>query len=234
MADGSGNPAIEIDDLRFSYGENGFELTVPQFRLTQGETAVCIGSSGCGKTTFLNLIAGILLAEHGRVVTHGHEWSKLSDAERRRLRISHIGLVFQAFELLDYLNVRENILVPYFVNRALTLDDEVEAELESLARATGVLDLLRRRPRDLSHGERQRVAICRALVTHPRLLLADEPTGNLDPDTTRRVLDILLQEVRKRHTSLVMVTHDHSLLDDFDSLVDFADFLGARGERAGR
>jgi len=213
---------VDVADLSFRYGDGSFSLHVPEFQLAAAETVACIGPSGCGKTTFLNLIAGILTAECGRVLTLGREWSVLGEAERRRARIAQIGMVFQSFELLDYLTVRENVLLPYHVHGALRLTGEVERRAETLAQATGVASLLRRHPRDLSQGERQRIAICRALVTHPPLLLADEPTGNLDPLSTRSILDLLLEQAAQRGTSVVVVTHDHGLLASFDRVVDFA------------
>jgi putative ABC transport system ATP-binding protein len=119
--------------------------------------------------------------------------------------------------------VRENILLPFFVNPALALDADAEAALAELTAAAGIDVLLARYPRALSHGERQRVALCRALVTRPSLVLADEPTGNLDPETARRVLDLLHGQARERGATLLMVTHDHSLLDSFDRVIDLAE-----------
>jgi len=214
---------IEVEEAEFTYrgaGGGGFSLRVPGFDLARGETAACIGPSGSGKTTLLHLLAGILLPRKGRIALDGFSWSEHGDAARRRMRISHIGLVFQEFALLDHLTVRENILLPYYVHPALRLDEQVEERMRDLAHDTGIERSLPRRPRALSHGERQRVALCRALVTGPALLLADEPTGNLDPDTTRRVLDLLLAEVAKRNATLVMASHDHSLLSSFDRVMD--------------
>ncbi len=147
------------------------------------------------------------------------EISTLGESARRAFRIQRIGLVFQEFELLEYLSVRDNILLPYRINRSLKLTAEAKAEADRLAAETGLTSLLSRRPKQLSHGERQRVAICRALVHRPKLVLADEPTGSLDPTTKQGILDLLLQHTRATGATLLMVTHDHSLIDRFDRTV---------------
>lgn len=222
----STRPAIEIVDLGFRYGadhrgEQRFALRIPELAVVRGERIAVIGPSGSGKSTFLSIVAGILGAEQGQVIVEGVDLTASSDAARRRFRISQVGLVFQEFELLEHLTVRENVLLPYFVNSAITLDRAVEERLSELTASAGIEHYLSRRPRSLSHGERQRVAICRAMITQPSLLLADEPTGNLDPETARRVLDLLLGEAERRSTTLLMVTHDHSLVSSFDRIIDF-------------
>jgi putative ABC transport system ATP-binding protein len=211
---------IAFSDLVFRYPRGGFRLHVPRLDVQAGEKVVIIGPSGSGKTTLLSLIAGILLPESGRVEVNGSRISR-SDAGRRAFRIQNVGMIFQEFELLDHLTVRENILLPYFVHSTLMLLPEVEAHLGSLTSRAGISTLVDRKPRALSHGERQRVAICRALITRPTIVLADEPTGNLDPEITREVLSSIFQEVEEDAATLVMVTHDHSLLDRFDRVIDF-------------
>ena len=212
---------IAVRDVRFGYGEGGFSLGVESLDVPAGTTAVCIGPSGSGKTTLLNLMAGILLPEAGSVSLGGVDWGSLADGQRRLRRISEIGLVFQEFELLEHLSVRENILLPYYVQPALKLTAEAETHARELAQVAGIEALLGRKPRALSQGERQRVAICRALVAQPTVVLADEPTGNLDPNTTSVVLDLLLGQVRQRGATLIMVTHDHGLVSSFDRVIEF-------------
>jgi putative ABC transport system ATP-binding protein len=223
---------IEISDLRFRYSEGEFALHVPALSVESRERTAIIGPSGCGKTTLLNLMAGIQVPQTGRVVAGGVELSRLGDAEQRAFRVRRIGLVFQEFELLDYLNVLDNVLLPYRVNSALTLDREVRQRATDLAERVGIGDKLRRDINHLSQGERQRVAVCRALVTEPDLVLADEPTGNLDPTNKDRVLEILLDCVAASDATLVTVTHDHELLGRFDRVLDFRQFydLGGEGE----
>jgi len=116
--------------------------------------------------------------------------------------------------------VRQNIMLPYRINPALKLNLQVRSSVESLARCAGIAEVLDRRPRSLSQGERQRVAVCRALVADPRIILADEPTGNLDPQTSQKIVQLVLDQAATRGATVLMVTHDHSLLDSFDRVVD--------------
>lgn len=213
---------LEIDDLEFRYQSNGFGLRVSNLRIPAGETVALVGPSGCGKTTLLNLLAGIVVPDHGDIRIEGRELTRLDDAARRVFRISSVGMIFQEFELLEYLNVEENILLPFFLNSAQRLAHGARADINELAESLGLGELLLRRIDRLSHGERQRVAIGRALIANPQLLLADEPTGNLDPATRDRIVDLLLENAAQRQATMIMATHDHSLIDRFDRVIDFA------------
>jgi len=210
---------IQFDDVRFRYGRDGFSLYVPQLSIGDGERVAIVGPSGCGKTTLLHLMAGIRLPITGRIKVDDVEVSNLSDSARRRFRISSIGLVFQEFELLDYLNVWENILLPFRINPALRWHRTMNERAKSLADSVGLSGKLTRPIQRLSQGERQRVAICRALITHPKYILADEPTGNLDPSLKSYILDILFDVSARESATLVMVTHDHSLLPHFNRVL---------------
>ncbi len=221
---------IAIDDLRFRYPSSDFALSIDRFEVEQGGHTALIGPSGCGKTTLLSLIAGILLPDAGRIETVGQEVQRLGDRARRDLRVRNVGLVFQEFELLEYLNVLDNILLPYRVNRTLCLDAAVRARAEDLASRVGIGDKLERYPHRLSQGERQRVAVCRALITEPPLLLADEPTGNLDPLNKSRVLELFLECAEESGATVVAVTHDHDLLPRFERVVDFKSFYSVSGQ----
>jgi len=222
---------IEIGDLRFSYDEGDFLLEIPQLKVADGETVAIVGPSGSGKTTLLNLIAGIATPRSGQVTTNGYKISGLQDAARRDFRIANIGLVFQEFELLEYLNVLDNILLPYRINRTLQLDKSVRVRAEAIAERVGIGDKLARYANQLSHGEKQRVAVIRALLVQPPLLLADEPTGNLDPLNKDRVLDILLQYATDNAATLITVTHDHDILHRFQRVIDFKDFYAYGAEQ---
>ena len=215
---------ISISDLRFRYSQGGFALHVPELEVESGERVAVIGPSGSGKTTLLNLIAGIRLPQSGRVVTKQVDVSDLADSARRDFRIRNIGLVFQEFELLEYLNVLDNILLAYRINASLELNREVRQRAVELAEMMGIGDKANRNVRRLSQGEKQRVAVCRALLAEPPLLLADEPTGNLDPTNKDRVLDILIEYAESKGSTLVTVTHDHDLLSRFERIIDFKQF----------
>ena len=215
---------IEIRNLDFRYPAGEFRLSISQFAVAAGEKVAVIGPSGSGKTTLLNLVAGIFPSGKGTVKVGDFDVGALGDARRRDFRITTIGFVFQDFELLDYLTVRDNILHPYRITGALKLDGGVRARAENLAASMGIDRYLSRRPGDLSQGERQRVAICRALLPRPKLILADEATGNLDPKNKGRILDLLFRAVEEHGATLLAVTHDHELLPRFNRTVDFADF----------
>jgi ABC-type lipoprotein export system ATPase subunit len=216
---------ISISGLRFRYPEGEFELDVPKLEVGAGETVAVIGPSGSGKTTLLHLMAGIRLPQEGIVTTDDVEVTTLDDGARRDFRIRRIGMVFQEFELLEYLTVLDNILIPYRINGSLNLNREVRERAATIAEQVGIADKLNRLSTRLSHGEKQRVAVCRALVAEPVLLLADEPTGNLDPTNTQKVLDILLDAAEATGATLVTVTHDHDLLSRFDRSIDVMDLL---------
>ena len=215
---------ISLENVTFRYSGSDFRLRVPEFSLADKERVAIVGPSGSGKTTLLNLVAGILTPEAGKIDVAGTDVATLSDVERRRFRASTIGFVFQDFALLDYLSARQNILYPYRITPALTLDAAARERAEALATACGIGDKLDRHPTALSQGEQQRVAICRALVTQPRLILSDEATGNLDPASKTRILDLLFEQAGEAGAAVLAVTHDHELLPRFERVLDFAQF----------
>jgi len=213
---------IAISNLRFRYPDSNFFLDIPRFQVEQGEKLAIIGPSGAGKTTLLKLIAGITQPEAGAIQVDGASLDRMDDAARRDFRITRIGFVFQELELLDYLNVLDNIVHTYRVNPVLKLDGPVWERARVLAEEVGLAEKLRRMPSELSQGERQRAAVCRALLPEPGLILADEATGNLDPANKVRILDLLFQAAKRHQASLVAVTHDHELLPRFDRVVDLS------------
>ncbi|MFA6043698.1 MAG: ATP-binding cassette domain-containing protein [Phycisphaerales bacterium] len=216
-------PAVTLEDVTFAYPGASFSLRVEELHIHAGEHVACIGPSGSGKTTLVSLIAGLLVPQAGRVLTLGHRMSALPDAERRSVRRSRIGMVFQEFELLEYLSALDNIALAWNLGAATDRGALKIAAIEA-AQAAGISHLLARKPRQLSQGERQRVALCRALATRPKLILCDEPTGNLDPTATNAVLDLLLAQARATGAALLMVTHNHTLLPRFDRVIDLAAF----------
>ena len=211
---------IQIRDLQFTYEQGSFCLQVDELSIEAGERIAWTGASGSGKTTLLHLVAGIASPSIGRVECCGTELTGLRDSARRDFRIANIGLVFQEFALLEYLSVLDNILLPYRISGALALNEEVRTRATLLAGQVGIEDKLRRYPRQLSQGERQRVALCRALLPQPPVILADEPTGNLDPANRDRVLELVFEYVKTRQATLIAVTHEHDLLDRFQRVED--------------
>jgi len=214
--------AIEISDLTFSYEAQGFELNIPQLSIAEGKHVAIVGPSGCGKTTLAYLISGIHVPSGGNVDIGRDSITRMTDGQRRDFRISNIGFIFQEFELLEYLRVEENIILPYLVNASLELDKAVYERARSLAESVGLGDKLHRYPGELSQGEKQRLAICRALITDPCIIMADEPTGNLDDGNTDTIMDLIRNQARRSDATFVMITHERHLLDRFDDVVDLA------------
>jgi putative ABC transport system ATP-binding protein len=175
------------------------------FSLRQGEYVAILGESGVGKSTLLNLVAGLEAPDAGHIEVLGHSLATLDDDARSWLRRRHMGFVFQAFHVLPYLTVRQNVALP--LELLDTPPDEVRERVVTLLESCGLAAHAAQSPRDLSGGELQRVAIARALANRPALLLADEPTGNLDPRTAAEVLALLKREVRAREGGGILVTH---------------------------
>jgi len=219
---------ISISDLHFQYPNGDFSMSIRSLGIEKNQAAAVIGPSGTGKTTLLNLIAGIMIPTQGVIDVDGIDVGKLNDRDRRRFRITTIGFVFQDFELLDYLSVLDNILHPFRITDALELNQAVKARAVALAEGMGIADKLMRQATDLSQGEKQRTAICRALLPQPKLILADEATGNLDPENKTKIMDLLFSAMEAYDTTLLAVTHDHELLDRFDRVIDFRDFQSDR------
>lgn len=216
---------INIRDLVFAYSGGQFVLRIPSLHLNARRTVAVSGPSGSGKTTLLRLIAGILLADSGQTEVLGHQLNDLDDASRRLFRLRNVGLIFQDFQLLDYLSVVENVLIPGRIHPSVRLTSAIRERAEDLLNIVG-LSALRHRPvTRLSQGEKQRVAICRALLLSPQLILADEPTGNLDRVNSDRILKLLFRETEACGATLIMVTHDHSLLGRFHQVIPFEQFF---------
>ena len=176
--------------------------------LNAGEYIAVMGESGIGKSTLLNLIAGLDRPDAGSIRLDGVELTELDDEAATLLRRSRMGFVFQAFHVLPYLTLAQNVALPLLLNRVA--EDKAAERAQDMLAAVGLAGRETSMPRELSGGELQRVAIARALVGDPKLVLADEPTGNLDPENARHVLDLLRAQVKERGASAVLVTHSES------------------------
>ncbi|HZE99847.1 MAG TPA: ABC transporter ATP-binding protein [Planctomycetota bacterium] len=212
---------LEIRDLRKSYdspeGVRTLVIDVPRFDLAPGEQVALQGSSGSGKTTFLNLIAGILKADAGKILVDGNEVTALSEARRDEYRARTISYVFQTFNLLQGYTAAENVMLGMMFGQGPDL-----AFAKKLLERVGLADRMNYRPRQLSVGQQQRVALARALANRPKLILADEPTGNLDHVRAREALSLLREACRESGASLLLVSHDREVLGAFDRVEELS------------
>ena len=227
---------IDIRGLAFNYGTSGgdgksaFGLRIDTFNVPAGASAALVGPSGSGKTTLLGLIAGTLRPSSGNIIVNDQIITGFSDRTLGAFRIHNIGQVFQTFELLSYLSVIENVMLPWFITgegRA----NEIRDRATELLSNVGLNSKARSRPDELSQGEQQRVAVCRAILNQPSILLADEPTGNLDQQNKQNVVDLLREQARTNDSTLLMVTHDESLLARFDLVFDIRNIVTSTGSK---
>jgi putative ABC transport system ATP-binding protein len=196
--------SLHITNLAKRYGEAPVFSKV-SLHVAPGEFVAIVGESGVGKSTLLNCMAGLDTWDEGSVVLQGHALNQMTDDQRALLRRQHVGFVFQAFHVLPHLDVAQNVGLPL-----LLLGRPDDERVAAMLAAVGLDGLGSRLPQQLSGGQLQRVAIARALVHRPSLLLADEPTGNLDPSTAAKVMDALIAQTRQQGTSLVLVTHSEA------------------------
>ncbi len=204
---------LELVDLTKTYGGRTV-LSRLSHRFVPGEFVAVMGESGVGKSTLLNLIAGLDTPDAGQVVVDGAPMSSLDDDAATKLRRSRMGFIFQAFHVLPHLTLEQNVALPLLLNGAADTG-RARAMLDAVGLQGRCADF----PRQLSGGELQRVAIARALVHRPALLLADEPTGNLDPDTAQGILHLLRDEIRASGAGAIMVTHSHAAAEMADRIL---------------
>jgi len=219
-------PAIELEQVEFGWGNAPRLLGIEHLKIERGERVFLRGPSGSGKSTLLGLIGGVLVPSRGSVKLLGTDIAGFGAAARDQFRGEHLGFIFQMFNLIPYLNVLQNVLLPTEFSRArrdrVGRDQPVEAL--RLLQALGLTgDLLDRSVTQLSIGQQQRVAAARALLGRPEILIADEPTSALDADTRAGFLELLLNECRELGTTLLFVSHDTSLQPHFDRSLAMAD-----------
>ena len=222
---------LSISALQKSFrtpeGERKTIVDIPAFSLAAGQQLALRGESGSGKTTFLHLIAGILAADSGSILIDGRDMAALGESGRDRLRAESIGYIFQTFNLLQGYSVLENVMLGMAFGRGSD-----RAHATAMLERVGLSHRLQHYPRQLSTGQQQRVAVARALANHPKLVLADEPTGNLDHKNARESLALIRETCRENGAALLLVSHDPGVLAAFEDVQDFAKLNRADQEAA--
>ena len=216
------NASIQFNNVSLSYGEIPDEVEVLKsisFAIDRAEVVSIVGPSGSGKTSIIMLASGLENATKGSIKINGEEIVGLKEKELSEVRRKNIGIVFQSFYLIPNLTAVENVLLSLEANQQYSL----EKDAEELLGEFGLSHRMHHLPSELSGGEQQRVAIARALINKPKIILADEPTGNLDSVNSESMIDLLFDYTKKSHTSLVMVTHDNSIAQRCDRIIEIRD-----------
>jgi putative ABC transport system ATP-binding protein len=217
-------PVVIVDSVHKTFGHGPSEFTAlheVSLQIKAGKSVALLGRSGSGKSTLLNLLGAVDRPTSGRILIAGIDLSTQSDAELAIFRRRRLGYVFQSFHLVPSLTVFDNVAVPWMLDRSLTTDRR--KEIQNLLERLGVADKSRRYPDELSGGQQQRVALARAIVHRPDLLLADEPTGNLDAQTGKVILDLLTELQREFGVTVVMATHSEEAAQRCDERVILSD-----------
>ncbi len=216
------NASIQFNNVSLSYGDIAKEVEVLKdisFSIDSTEVVSIVGPSGSGKTSIIMLASGLESASKGSIKINGEEIVGLKEKELSEVRRKNIGIVFQSFYLIPNLTAVENVLLSLEANQQYSL----EKDAENLLGEFGLSHRMHHLPSELSGGEQQRVAIARALINRPKIILADEPTGNLDSVNSESMIDLLFEYTKKSHTSLVMVTHDSSIAKRCDRIIEIRD-----------
>lgn len=221
---------VRLQNVEFRYQNSSHAtLDIPELQIEKGEKVFLYGPSGSGKSTFLEILAGVLTPQKGSVEILGKNLAQLSSHERDQFRAGHLGYVFQSFNLIPYLSVEENIQLPLSLSelRRQRLND-VAGEIEHLCQALGIAAFRQRRVTELSVGQQQRVAVARALLGSPELILADEPTSSLDFDHREKFIQLLFRVCEEKGTTVLFVSHDRSLEKLFSRAISFHDINRVR------
>lgn len=225
---------LKIQNLKFKYkGMSELVLDIPFFNLEKGEKVFLHGPSGSGKSTFLEIISGVLPFSEGDVQVAGTSLSMLSPREKDQHRANHLGYIFQSFNLIPYLTVQENILLPLGLSpqkRTQVSFADQNHILQHLCMSLGIEDLLNKNVMELSIGQQQRVAAARAMIGNPELILADEPTSALDYDHREKFIQLLFEHSKNTKCSLLFVSHDKTLEKLFDRSVDLRELQNQRSQ----
>ncbi|WP_291156208.1 ABC transporter ATP-binding protein [Gemmatimonas sp. UBA7669] len=219
-------PAVALSDVRFAYKAGRDVLAIERLTIARGETVFLHGPSGSGKTTLLGLLAGVLQANRGQVQVLGEDFTRMSSGARDAFRARHLGYVFQMFNLIPYLSVKENILLPIRLDagrRARLGTQSFDAAVREVAGELDIARYLDTPIGELSVGQQQRVAAARALIGHPEVVIADEPTSALDTDRREQFLQLLFRSCEKAQATLVFVSHDHTLMPLFSRIVELGE-----------
>ncbi len=212
--------AIEINNLEFSYPSSKKPvIKINDLKISIGDRIFLFGPSGYGKSTLLNLLAGVLDSKKGDLNVLGFNLSKLSQSKKDLLRGSEIGYIFQIFNLIPYLNIKENIILPCLINKIRAHGIDYNKQADELIETLGLSEHIHKPVTDLSIGQQQRVAAARALIGNPRLIIADEPTSSLDETNTSEFMNLLLKEWEKRKFTLIFVSHDERLKKYFNTTI---------------
>ena len=216
------NASIQFNNVSLSYGDIADKVEVLKsisFSIGSSEVVSIVGPSGSGKTSIIMLASGLENATKGSIKINGQEIVGLKEKELSEVRRKNIGIVFQSFYLIPNLTAIENVLLSLEANQQYTLEKDAELLLGEF----GLSHRMHHLPSELSGGEQQRVAIARALINKPKIILADEPTGNLDSANSESMIDLLFEYTKKSYTSLVMVTHDNSIAKRCDRIIEIRD-----------
>ena len=219
---------IKIDTVKFYWSKkSNFKIFVPNLEIKKGEKVLLLGESGSGKTTLLSLMCGFLNPLSGNISINGNTINQLSSKTRDEYRADNIGIIFQQFNLLPYANVVDNVLLPLYFSkvRSNNVSNKKEKVIELFKQLRLPDDIAQFRASSLSMGQQQRVAVARALIGNPSLIIADEPTSSLDADAQKIFLNLMFEQISENNSTLLMVSHDRSLSDQFDRLIDINEIL---------
>lgn len=219
----SSSEILKLENIRKAYGQGEESLEVikdSSFSMGTGETIALLGPSGSGKTTILQICGLLDEPTSGKIFINNRNVGKLSDAEKTNIRKNNIGFIFQFHHLLPEFSVLENVMMPALIDEKSGVEKKaIKEKALNILNNLGIISKIKNRPHQLSGGEKQRVAIARAIINNPSIILADEPTGNLDPENAEIVIDMLIKLVKQYNTSLLMVTHNFDLAEKLDRII---------------